>query len=236
MKLFLSADEWDPLAPLQAFVQQQGHQLTCFSETDRHDHLAGFDAGFMYIHKPLESKVERALLAYANNGGRLIVLHHGISSSNLKNPDWLRFVGIHLEAPDAVSHPWKVESNSEHALINLNPGHYVTTNGVEYVDSRQYTSSDSPSASADYEAVVFVSTEFFRNQHIADGREKTVLFGSRCEVADTGEIVMQDRGGWFKRTGSGWLFYFQPGHVAGDFETRAYLQILHNCLTWDGLV
>ena len=234
MRLFLSADEWDPLKPLQEFMQQQGNEITRFAESDAHDGLAGFDAGFMYIHKPLEADVERSLMSYADGGGRLIVLHHGISSSNLKNPEWLSFTGIHLEPKDAPTSPWKVEGNSEHALVNLNPGHYVTSNGVDYTESREYTSSDSPSAGGEYGAVVFESTEFFRNQHIADGREKIVLFGSRCDVAETGEVVMQDRGGWLKRTGSGWLFYFQPGHEAADFENRDYLQILHNCLTWDG--
>ena len=234
MRVFVSADEWSPVQPLQAYLVAQGHGVQALAETGGHEGISSCDAGFMYIHKPIESHVEKALIGYAEGGGRLIVLHHGIASGKLANPDWMRFTGMHLEPRDAPVNAWKVEANAVHALVNLNPSHYINSHQVAYSDTCDYTSSDAPSASGTYPAVIFPDTEFFRNQHFADGREKTVLFGSRCEVPGTGEVIMQDRGGWLKRAGSGWLFYFQPGHRDVDFENRAYLQILHNCLTWDG--
>ena len=230
--LLIVADEWDQMKPLQAFLEAAGHAVATAEDKDVEADLSSYYAVFMYLHKVVEQNAIDAMIAYANGGGRLVILHHGMASAKLKNPDWLAFAGIHIEPKDAETNPWTLMVEVTHELVRLDPRHYISTNGVDYPTTTEYTSSDGPSKTMTFPSITFTDTEFFKNQHIADGREKTVLFGTKCTTKD-GEVVMQDRGGWLKPSGDGWIFYFQPGHLPKDFEEKAYQQIILNCLTWD---
>ena len=95
-----------------------------------------------------------------------------------------------------------------------------------------YRSTDTLSVPGEFFAFNMENTEVFLNQQFTDGREKTVLFGFLCTDPETGIIIMQDRSGWLKPSGRGWLFYLQPGHSVSDFKNRFFLQIIRNCLTW----
>ncbi len=230
--LLIVADEWDQMKPLQAFLEADGHAVTTAEDKDVEADLSNYYAVFMYVHKVVEQNAIDAMIAYANSGGRLVILHHGMASAKLKNPDWLEFAGMHIVPKDGEVNPWTLMVDVTHELVRLDPRHYISTNGVDYPTTTEYTSSDAPSKKVTFPSITFTGTEFFKNQHFADGREKTVLFGTKCTTKD-GEVVMQDRGGWVKPSGKGWTFYFQPGHLPQDFEQEAYRQILRNCLTWE---
>ena len=47
----------------------------------------------------------------------------------------------------------------------------------------------------------------------------------------TGKTYMQDRAGWVKPVGKGWLVYLMPGHRKSDFENPAYGRIVLNAKT-----
>lgn len=230
--LLIVADEWEQMEPLQAFLEESGHAVISVEDKDVETDLAKYFAVFMYVHKVVEQNAIAAMIAYANGGGRLIILHHGMASAKLQNPDWLEFAGMHIVPKDGEVNPWTLMVDVTHELVRLDPRHYITTNGVDYPETTEYISSDAPSKAVTFPSITFKGTEFFKNQHFSDGREKTVLFGAKCTTKD-GEVVMQDRGGWVKPSGDGWIFYFQPGHLPVDFEDAAYRQILMNCLTWD---
>lgn len=229
--LMIIADEWDQMTPLQTCLESNGYVVMSVEDVDVPEDLSGYHAVFMYVHKVVAQSAIDSMIRYTNQGGRLIVLHHGIASAKLNNPDWLGFVGVHIEPKDAPNNPWTLMVDVTHHFVNLNADHYIATHLVSYPDVIEYTSADAPSKTKTYEGITFEHTEFFKNQHFADGRQKTVLFGTKCVTAD-GEVVVQDRGGWVKPSGEGWICYFQPGHLAADFEQPAYQQVLLNCLTW----
>lgn len=232
-KLLIVADEWEPMRVLAEFLEERRCTVDSFEEEDLPDDLSPYAAAFMYIHRVMDARVERMLIDYAENGGRLIVLHHGLASAKVQNPDWLRFAGIHIEPRDAPRYPWRVVGHVVHTVVNLNPGHYVTSHQVDYERIVDYRSSDAPSTPGPYPAFDLPDTEIFLNQHFTDGREKSVLFGFCCVDPDSGQTLMQDRGGWLKAVGKGRLFYLQPGHSQADFRNPALCQIIHNCLTWN---
>ncbi len=232
--LSIVADEWPQMQPLTTFLTQAGYDVHPFEEENMPSDRSTYDAAFMFLHKVIDPRVEQALIGYTENGGRLVILHHGLASAKLQNPDWLRLTGMHIEPKDAPEDAWRVIPDITHTLVNLNPNHYIASNRVAYPTTCEYRSSDRPGLLRTYPAVPFHHTEFFMNQQFRDGREKTVLFGSHCVDPDTGEVVMQDRGGWLKPAKKGWVFYFQPGHLPSDFENETYRQILLNCLTWNG--
>ena len=231
--LMIVADEWEPMQTLKHHLEmREACQVDTFEEKDMPADLTRYRTVFMYIHKVMDPRVEKTLIEYALNGGCLIILHHGLASAKVNNPDWLRFTGIHIEPKEAPHHAWRVVGATTHTMVNLQPEHYITSHKVEYDRTIEYLSCDMPSRAAPYPALELPDTEVFLNQHFTDGREKTVLFGSHCVDPESGETTMQDRCVWYKAAGRGWIFYLQPGHKAGDFENENFCQIIVNCVAW----
>jgi len=50
----------------------------------------------VYIHKDIAEGPEVAFIDYAKGGGKLVLLHHSISSGKRKNKYWLPFLGVEL--------------------------------------------------------------------------------------------------------------------------------------------
>jgi len=232
-QLLIVADDAAPMEALTKGLQSKGNYNIQYNEQDNlAENLSSFHAVFMYIHTLMTPRTEKILIQYAQQGGRLIILHHGIASGRIKNPDWLKLTGIYMAPRNHPTRPWKVIANTTHTMVNLQPNHYITSHQVKYDRTIEYKSSDSPSQPESFPALDLKNTEVFLNQQFTDGREKTVLFGLHCVDPDTGNVYQQDRCGWYKHTGKGWVFYYQPGHSAGDFEHPAFLQIILNTLTW----
>jgi len=232
--VLIVADEWKPMDALAEFLRAEGGcRVQGVDQKDLPADLASFHAVIQYIHGAMTPATEKALVAYATGGGRLIALHHAVASARVRNPEWLRLMGIHIAPRDDPKWPWRVLGETTHTLVNLRPGHYITSHKVRYDQEVEYTPSDAPSAPQKCPAIDLPNTEAFLNQQFTDGREKTVLFGFRAADPKTGEVFMQDRAGWYKPAGKGWVFYLQPGHAEADFRNRAYAQIVLNCLAWD---
>ncbi|MBM4017698.1 MAG: ThuA domain-containing protein [Planctomycetes bacterium] len=232
-RVLIVADERPQMEVLAGFLRAEGRYETRIADQkDLPADLGVHAAVFMYVHSKFLPEPEKALIRYAAEGGRLVVLHHGMASARAGNPDWLRMAGIRIAPRTDAKHPWRVVGQTTHTLVNLQPRHYITSRGVRYDRTVRYRSSDEPSAEGEFPGLDLPNTEVFLNQQFTDGREKTVLFGSMCTDPQTGETIMQDRGGWYKPAGKGWLFYLQPGHAESDFRNLNYCRIILNCLTW----
>jgi hypothetical protein len=232
--VLIVADEWPQMEVLAGYLHDKGgYEIEKVEQDQMPGDLSGYRAVFEFVHGDLKDDPARALMDYAENGGRLIVVHHGISSAKKKTKGWLPFLGIELDLGKDAEHPYNWVHEVSFTLVNLNPNHYITSHNVNYPKIIEYQSSDQPSKPAKSPAIEFENSEVFLNHQFTDGREKTVLFGFHYKDPETGEIYMQDRSGWLKRVGRGYAFYFQPGHTVSDFEDPDYCQILLNCLTWN---
>jgi hypothetical protein len=232
-RALIVADEWAPMDVLAGFLRARGKFAVEKAEQNAlPPDLAAYRTVFMYIHSRMHEPCEKALVAYATGGGRLVILHHGIASARRLNPAWLRLTGIAIPPRDHPEHPWRVIGNTTHTLVNLAPGHFITTHGITYDREVAYTSPTEPKRRGRFPAIDLEKTEVFLNQQFTDGQAKTVLFGFRCTDPGTGKVIMQDTSGWLKRAGAGWVFYFQPGHSASDFADERYAQIVLNAVLW----
>jgi trehalose utilization protein len=231
-RLLIVADEWNPMCVLAEFLRtREAYEVRCVEQNYLEPDLSGYAGVFMYVHRTFHTHVEAELIDYAQKGGSLIILHHGIASGKVENPEWLRFTGVYMASTEDSEYPWRVAVGT-HTLVNLQPNHYITSHKVNYDRMIEYRSSDLPSVSGKYPALDLHGSEVYLNQHFIDGREKTVLFGFHLIDEETGEVVMQDRSGWYKRAEKGWIFYLQPGHGESDFRNQNYAQIVLNCLIW----
>lgn len=230
-RVYLVHDDPEPVAALAAHLERNGYAVSVEDQAAFRRHMRAISpaAVFMYVHGDFDSGIENFLIRYAEEGGRLIVLHHGAASGKMRCKRWMPFLGLTIRPANACTHPWKVVRGN-YSVVNLHPSHYVTTHKADYPQRVSYTPSDAPSAGQQLPAFELTDTEAFVNQVFTDGRRKTVLLG--IQGTDNGRPYTQDRAGWLIETGKGHVFYFQPGHTRADFENPSYAQILLNAVAW----
>ena len=86
----------------------------------------------------------------------------------------------------------------------------------------------------DYPAIMLPKSEAYMNHKFTDGREKTVLCGMQYTDPRNQAFFEQDRSAWFKRSGAGWIFYFQSGHFSEEYRNPVIAQMILNAIIWDG--
>ena len=187
----------------------------------------------VYVHKPFLAPVEKKLIDFCNDGGRLVVLHHAIASAKMQNQNWLPFCGVGLTKDKTARFPWTVLVNGTFHMVNLWPGHFVTTNKMQYDATVSYASSDQPAEKCSFQAFTLPDTELLMNQMFVDGRQKTVLFGYKFIDSVSGKTFMADRAGWFVKKNKGLLFYFVAGHCDADFLNKSFCQVILNSLIFN---
>jgi hypothetical protein len=228
-RILIIADEWPQMDTMAARLGERGQFDFRKAEQDGFDlDLSDFEFVFVYVHKPLVRDVEKALIDYTHDGGSLIVLHHGIASAKMENPDWLEFLGIELFPRDHVQFPWGVMANTVHTMVNLYPGHFITSNGIRYGKTIPFHSEYDTVFHGDYPAFDLFDTEIFLNQRITSDQTR-ILFG----FTDTDRSRMQPTSGWYKPSREGMIFYYQAGHSVADFENENFIRILLNTLEWE---
>jgi hypothetical protein len=187
-------------------------------------------AMIVYIHQKIGEPAELKFIEYAKNGGKLILLHHSISSGKRPNQYWFKFLGIELPTGDVAQGGYKYYEDIEMEFVNLAPKHYVTTHGINYTATVPYQRSEGGTSPKPTPGFLLEDTEVYLN-HIFTS-PKHVLLGLKATDPKTGKVYMQDRAGWYERTGKGWTFYFMAGHSSKDFANPAYAQIVVNAFNW----
>ena len=94
--------------------------------------LSGYKCVVVFIHGKLFETPEEAFIAYTRAGGRLLVLHHSISSGKRNNKYWFDFLGVKLPEGDWDKGGYKWIEPVAQKVVNVNPGHYITSHHVEY--------------------------------------------------------------------------------------------------------
>ena len=232
-RVLIVCDERAQMEALARFLRQEGKlEIEIVDQDAFPTETASYRAVIDFVHKPFSERVEEELIGFVENGGRLVSLHHSISSSKRLNKYWLGFCGMTLPTGPRDKGGWFVVGNVTAELVNLRPDHYITSHNVKYPKIITYTSSDVLRAERNLPALEIPRTEVFLGQQITDAPKKEILFGLKCFDPATSRTIMTDRGGWYQRKGKGWHFYFQLGHATGDFLNPTYCTILLNALTW----
>ena len=228
-EVLIVADEFPAMEVVAGRLRTgAGAESRIVAQTEMPPDLAAYQAVIVYIHKLIGEPAETALIQYAENGGKLILLHHSISSGKRGNRYLFPFLGVTLPegAFEAGGYKWIDPVDME--LINLAPTHFITTKDVAYAAKVEYASSDLGGGTKKYSAIPLKETEVYLN-HVFQG-DRTLLLGVKYRDPKSGVTYMQDRGGWYKKAGKGLVFYYMTGHSSQDFENSAYMQILINTL------
>lgn len=213
-------------APIRILaVQLKAHGID--SETVGEDalppKLSAYPAVLLYVHKVMLEPAVKAYIAYANGGGKLIVLHHSISSQKRQNPEWLDFLGIKLPEGDVSAGGYKYYDPVDLTIVNLAPKEWITNHDVHWAGRASYRGEDR-------DVIELPATEVYVN-HVLEGQRK-VLLGFKFLEPKSGVIYEQATAGWYKKTGKGWLMYFMAGHSGKEFDDPAYAQLLVNAVNF----
>lgn len=228
-EVLIVADEFPAMENLaKALKEQEGLTSKIISQTDLPADLSEYQAVVVYIHKELNPGPEEAFVRYTKNGGKLIVLHHSISSGKRKNKEWFAFLGLELPKENEALPAYRYIDDMSMDLVNLAPKHFITTHKVEYPQKIRYR-REGASKFKMLPGLNFPKTEVYLNHNLLAPR--TLLLGFRF-VDKEGKEWMQDRSAWCMPAGKGWIFYSQAGHYAQDFNDPVYARILSNAVIY----
>jgi hypothetical protein len=228
-RVLIVADEIPAMEVLAAKLKAgAGVETSIVWQTNLPVELRPYAAVVVYIHRELFEPAERALVDYTQSGGKLIVLHHSISSGKRKNKLWFDFLAIGLPTGDVDQGGYKWIEPAALTVVNLAPHHFITGDQVKYPEKTSYRSSDSTEPAIERDSFSLPDSEAYLNHTFT--RPRTVLLGLKYADPKSGKVYMQDRAGWIMSADRGWVFYFQPGHSAKEFENPVFAQILVNTL------
>jgi len=232
-KVIIVQDEMPQMKVLAKFLREHGKlSVDVTDQSSFPENLSAYDAVIVFIHRDLQENTENSIINYTKNGGKLICLHHSISSKKAQNKFYFDFLGIRLDKGpmEKGGYKWKESSWS---LVNLNSKHFITNFNVNWNEKVTYTPSDYPSTESLYPGITLKhDSEVFINHKFTDGREKVVLCGIVYHDKESDKTYMQDRGAWIKRQDKGTIIYFMPGHIASDYENKNISQMILNAIRW----
>lgn len=190
--------------------------------------FGGYGAVLVYIHGALQEAAEVSLLSYAQAGGRLILLHHSISSGKRRNLEWFPRLGIELPEGDVAAGGYRWIEGVRLQLANLAPRHFITTHRVSYPETVPYP--DSRGRARLRPGFTLAHSEVYINHRLSGKR--TTLLGFRYTDAPSGVTWTQPTAGWIMRMGKGHVVYLMPGHTVEEFRDPVYSRIVTNAVIW----
>jgi hypothetical protein len=230
-EVLIVADEFPAMEYLSGQLKAM-EKLTSkvVSQKELPSDLSPFSAVIVYIHLDLQEPVEKALIQYTTNGGKLIALHHSISSGKRKNKKWFGFLGVSLPQGDVDQGGYKWIEPATLEVVKAAPDHFITTNQVRYPARIPWQDPVASTGLQEYPGIRLPQSEVYLNHVLTEPR--TLLLGFRYADAPSGKVYCQSHAGWIRPAGKGWLVYLMPGHSQRDFEEPAYLQIVANAVAW----
>jgi hypothetical protein len=228
-EVLIVADEFPAMQVLADRLKAgEGLASRIVKQTEMPRDLAPFQAIVVYIHRALNAPAEKAMLAYLNKGGRLVALHHSISSGKRTNENWFATLGVDLPKGDVTNGGYQWIEGVTIEVANLAPDQFVTTNKVRYPDLVVPGAQAGGMTPAPLPGIRLPESEVYLN-HVLTG-DRTILLALKYTDAKSGRTWLQRTAGWTRPVGQGRLYYFMPGHSVRDFENPAYTRIVMNAV------
>ena len=222
------ADEFPAMRVLAATLRAEARtDAELVTQQQMPEDLTPYSCVIVYIHGRLDTKAEDAFIRYAEGGGKLILLHHTISSGKRANPHWFRFLGVDLPAKPFAEGGYRWTEGVEMDIRALAPRHALLK-GVPWGAQQEGTPGFHLAETEVYLNHVLLPP---LNSDGMPGGKRTLLLGLSFTDKD-GKTYRQDTAGWAMRAGKGHVLYFMPGHSELEFRHPAYARILVHAVTW----
>ena len=230
-EVLMVADEFPAMHVLADKLKAQDALTSrVVAQTNLPPDLSRFAAVVVYIHGKLLEPAERAMIAYTEAGGKLVPLHHSISSGKRANRFWFKFLGVTLPTGDVQSGGYKWTEGVTIQCVNLAPGHFITTNRIAYPARIAWHGVEADPRDQALPGFILHHSEVYLNHKLTDPR--TLLLGLSYTEAASGQVYEQRHAGWVKPAGKGWIVYLMPGHSTLEFEDPTYARLVANAVVW----
>jgi Trehalose utilisation len=230
-EVLIIADEFPAMQTVAAKLKSEENvNARIIAQKELPTSITEFSAVMVYIHGALSPEVEEACIDYTKAGGKLVLLHHSISSGKRKNAHWFSFLGIELPEGEVGKGGYKWIEGVKWDLVNLNPKHFIMTNKVVYTGRINYRRTNAPASGENLAGFTLEHSEVYLNHKHVEPR--TLLMGLKFEDQKTGQVYTQETAGWVKPAEKGVIIYLMPGHTTRDFENEAYGRIVLNAVIY----
>jgi len=96
-KVLIIQDERPQMDVLAKFLTEKGNlPVTIVDQQSLPMPLSAYKAVIVFIHRELHEQTERSIIDFTKAGGRLVCLHHSISSRKAENKFYFDFLGMQL--------------------------------------------------------------------------------------------------------------------------------------------
>lgn len=226
-QVLIVADEFPAMEILaQQLKAQEGLDSQIVKQTDLPGDLKPFQAVVVYIHGKLLPAPEKAMVEYTEAGGKLVALHHSISSGKRTNELWFKFLGVDLPKGDVNAGGYKWTEGVTLDIVNLATNHFITTHKVKYEAQMPFAESGQPERMLP--GFTLHESEVYLNHQLKG--ERTLLLGLKYRDAKTGKEWAQAHAGWYRPAGKGRIYYLLPGHSVREFQHPAYVRMVINAV------
>lgn len=188
--------------------------------------LSNCEAVIVYIHRNLNADAEEAFINYTKKGGKLIPLHHSISSGKRKNKHWFTFLGVDLPEGDVEKGGYKWIEGVTIDIVCLER-HFITTNKINFNEKTLFKTD---SQEKELPGFRLTDTEVYLNHKLLEPR--MVLLGFKYTDAKTGKVYMQNHASWLRKYEEGLIIYLQPGHSVKDFQNPIFSRMIANAVIY----
>lgn len=225
--VLIVADEFPAMQELARQLKaQEGLDSLLVKQTELPPDLRPFQAVVVYIHGKLLPAPEKAMVEYTRQGGKLVALHHSISSGKRTNELWFSFLGVDLPKGEVTAGGYQWTEGVSLDIVNLATNHFVTTHKVNYPTTFPFKPDNAPATTLP--GFTLHESEVYLNHHLKEPR--TLLLGLRYQDAKTGRQWHQTHAGWIRPAGRGAIYYLMPGHSVHEFQDPAYVRIVINAI------
>ncbi len=229
-EVLIVADEFPAMEVLSTKLKaEEGLVCRIVAQSNLPPALGQFEAVIVYIHRDLSEAVEEALILYTEQGGRLVPLHHSISSGKARNRHWFGFLGVNLPKGPVEAGGYKWTEGVSFEVVNLAPEHFITSHKLRYPAQVRWQAQPGDREQK-LPGFSFEHSEVYLN-HVLKDQAHTRLLGLKY-IDPSGKIFMQGHAGWVKPAGRGWIVYLLPGHSAADFQGSVYPRLVANAVIW----
>lgn len=226
-QVLIVADEFPAMEELaRQLNKQEGLASQIVKQTEMPADLRPFQAVVVYLHGKLLPAPERALVDYTTAGGKLVALHHSISSGKRTNELWFKFLGVDLPKGEVTAGGYQWTEGVTLDIVNLATNHFVTTHKVNYPAAFPFQPGEAPARQLP--GFTLHESEVYLNHRLIG--ERTLLLGLRYQEAKTGRVWHQTHAGWMRPAGRGMIYYLMPGHSVREFRDPAYVRIVLNAI------
>ncbi len=141
-------------------------------ESDILDYLDDYDVVIFYKHwsTDVNDELQEALVSYADGGGGIIAMHHGLYNDHYYGSGKDILVD-ELFGAESHSSSWGA-NRTTYNLVSSNYGHFITTHAIDYPQAMTWSSA-TPTASSNtslsYYSSVSVFDEIYTNMTFTPG-------------------------------------------------------------------